>query len=117
MGDRFTPTTCFPPAVDACTVVGPVKKLTRLARIPVSVACGDNQASFADPQSSILINVVTGGQISVSVPDLPRPQTLDLRPFLSGGYLLVGAGLCGGRSYRALHDSVQQIGELSSVWR
>ena len=86
MGDRFTPTTCFPPAVDACTVVGPVKKLTRLARILVSAACGDNQSSFADPQSSILINVVTGGQISVFVPDLPRPQTLDLRPFLSGGY-------------------------------
>jgi len=108
-------TTYLPSITEGCRLAGLVKKLATLDGIPVSLACGDNQASFAgsvaDPENSILINVGTGGQISSFVPNLLPSRTLDLRPFLSDGYLLVGAGLCGGRSYRSLHDFVQQIGE------
>ena len=109
------PTTHFPFVSENCSVAGTVKKLDSLGGIPVSVACGDNQASFAgsvdDPKNSILVNVGTGGQISAFVPNLHQNESLDIRPFLSDGYLLVGAGLCGGRSYRSLKHFVQQIGQ------
>jgi sugar (pentulose or hexulose) kinase len=54
------PITRPPPVIDACTVVGPVKKLTPLAGIPVSVACGDNQASFLR-YISVIVNMNCGG--------------------------------------------------------
>ena len=44
----------------------------------------------------------TGGQVSVYSSDHIQPQTLETRPFPDGGWLLVGASLCGGRSYALL---------------
>jgi sedoheptulokinase len=35
---------------------------------------------------------------------------LDLRPFLQGGFLLVGPELCGGRSYQVLRDFTSRVG-------
>ncbi|MCZ6680011.1 MAG: FGGY family carbohydrate kinase [Candidatus Poribacteria bacterium] len=83
--------------------------------LPVTVACGDNQASFAgsvaDYGQSVLINIGTGGQISAFLEEPLLTDALDLRPFVQSGFLLVGAGLCGGRSYRALRDFIRQVGE------
>ncbi len=83
--------------------------------LPVAVACGDNQASFAgsvaDYAHSVLVNIGTGGQISVFLEEPLWTNALDVRPFLESGFLLVGAGLCGGRSYRALRDFIRQVGE------
>jgi sugar (pentulose or hexulose) kinase len=82
--------------------------------LPVYVACGDNQASFAgsvgDYNSSLLVNVGTGGQVSANVPKATTTGELEARPFMDGSDLLVGAGLVGGRSYAWLRDFFRQIG-------
>ena len=110
------PVARFPEVKPSCSVAGGLARDIGLSEgLPVTVACGDNQASFAgsvaDYSESVLVNIGTGGQISlfVNVPILT--EALDLRPFLQGGYLLVGAGLCGGRSYRALRDFMKHVGE------
>ncbi|MDP6779602.1 MAG: FGGY family carbohydrate kinase, partial [Candidatus Latescibacteria bacterium] len=85
------------------------------AGTPVAVACGDNQASFAgsvgDYEQTLLINVGTGGQVSARVPRPTPTEELEARPHMDGGYLLVGAGLVGGRSYAWLRDFFRQVGE------
>ncbi|MDA0708871.1 MAG: FGGY family carbohydrate kinase [bacterium] len=85
------------------------------AGIPVCVACGDNQASFlgsvGDLEGSVLVNVGTGGQVSVHVKEAVSVEELEARPFVDGGFLLVGAGLVGGRSYAWLRDFIREIGK------
>lgn len=65
---------------------------------------------MADYAQSVLVNIGTGGQISVFFEDTLLADALDLCPFLQSGFLLVGAGLCGGRSYRALRDFIRHVG-------
>jgi sugar (pentulose or hexulose) kinase len=110
----------FPPVRPSCEVAGHLcadaSQLTGLPEgIPVAVGCGDNQASFAgsvaDHADSVLVNIGTGGQISAFVEEPMRGLNLDLRPFLQNGFLVVGAGLCGGRSYRALREFMRRVGE------
>lgn len=95
-------------ASDAAEATG-LKKGT-----PVCVACGDNQASFAgavaDPENSIFVNIGTGAQVSAWVPKYLTTESLDVRPYLDEGYLLVGAPLCGGYSYALLRDFFRQVG-------
>lgn len=71
-------------------------------RIPVYVAIGDNQASFLGSAggdvNSMLVNIGTGGQFSVYTAAYMTCPGLETRPF-PGGFLLVGASLCGGRAY------------------
>ena len=74
--------------------------------IPVAVAIGDNQASvlgtLAD-RGGVLINVGTGSQVSaVTNAPVAFPEG-DVRPYVDGRFLLVGAPLCGGRAYALLH--------------
>lgn len=80
--------------------------------IPVFAAIGDNQASFlgaAEGRSdAILVNVGTGSQISVFSGEYMGTATLETRPFPDGGWLLVGASLCGGRSYALLENFFRQ---------
>lgn len=73
----------------------------------VYVPIGDNQASFlgavgGDP-NAILVNVGTGSQFSAYSGDYICCPGLETRPF-PGGYLLVGASLCGGRAYALLES-------------
>ncbi|MBQ0059254.1 MAG: hypothetical protein KBS83_04755, partial [Lachnospiraceae bacterium] len=96
----------------------------------VTVALGDNQASFlgaaSSPISSInvadsdekaschgeadsgikagtlLLNMGTGGQISMLSDHYFAAPGIEARPFLKGKYLLVGSSLCGGRAYAIL---------------
>ena len=74
--------------------------------IPVTVALGDNQASFLGSvgfqENTILLNMGTGGQISVLSDQLFEGNGIEARPFTKGKYLLVGASLCGGRAYAVL---------------
>lgn len=76
--------------------------------VPVYAALGDNQASFLGATGGrtdvLLVNMGTGGQISVYSPDHVMTDTLETRPFPDGGWLLVGASLCGGRSYALLEN-------------
>ena len=73
--------------------------------IPVSVAIGDNQASFfgsvRDEAHSLLLNYGTGSQLSVvcASPDTPGGE---IRPYLDGQYLLCRSALCGGKAYAML---------------
>lgn len=83
--------------------------------IPVSVAIGDNQASFlgsvANKEDSILINVGTGSQISLSAQIVPENKAIDCRPLLSGSYILAGSSLCGGRAYALLEKFFREVAE------
>ncbi len=80
--------------------------------IPVYTAIGDNQASFLGAtegrQDALLVNMGTGGQISVFTSDYIQTCALETRPFPGGGWLLVGASLCGGRSYAILENFFRQ---------
>ena len=74
--------------------------------IPVFVPSGDNQSSFVgtvtDSKTQLLINVGTGGQVAMYSEIAAYHPDLEIRPFPLGGYLLVNAGLCGGRSFAEL---------------
>lgn len=79
--------------------------------IPVSVAIGDNQASVlsACDQDSVLLNIGTGGQVSVVTNKFKAQKGLEIRPYFEGKQILVGSSLCGGRSYSLLKDFFKTI--------
>ena len=103
----------FLPAIAAepCLGVGPLG-------IPVYAAIGDNQASFlgaAEGRTDVLlINIGTGSQISVYSPAYVQTGTLETRPFPDGGWLLVGASLCGGRAYALLENFFRQTVNMAT---
>ena len=74
--------------------------------VPVAVAIGDNQASFLGSvrrsDEEILINMGTGGQVSLLCDRILEGEELETRPFNEDGYLAVGSSLCGGRAYALL---------------
>ncbi len=82
--------------------------------LPVAVALGDNQASFLgsvpSAHESLLLNLGTGGQISVPIDRFASLPLLETRPLLPGLWLLVGASLCGGRAYQILADFFADVG-------
>jgi sedoheptulokinase len=89
-------------------------------------ALGDNQASFLGSVGAIrrsaLINVGTGSQVSLYTDSRPDSPGIDVRPFPFGGYILVGAGLCGGRAYSLLHRFFERTvrlftgGQAGAAW-
>jgi len=83
---------------------------------------GDNQASFLgsvrDHERTVLLNVGTGGQVCVFTREpgaLPFP--LETRPFPGGGFLRVGASLCGGKAYALLEGFFRQVCEAFGAGR
>src|SRR5204862_82147 len=64
-----------------------------------------------DRDDTVLVNVGTGGQVSVWSDEFRYDPMLETRPFPGGGYLLACVGLCGGRSYAALERFYRQVGE------
>lgn len=73
--------------------------------IPVSVAIGDNQASFIGcgcSEGDVLINIGTGSQVSFVTNDDTTPLGMELRPLTGNTNIMVGSSLCGGRAYAAL---------------
>lgn len=87
--------------------------------IPVGIALGDNQASFMgsveDASNSILINVGTGGQISVLSDHYFVGKEIEARPFVRNQFLLVGSSLCGGRAYANLEKFYRAYGEAMGI--
>jgi len=83
---------------------------------PVCVACGDNQASFlgsvANRRDTMLVNIGTGGQLSLWVPKYLAVDGVDTRCYLDETYLLVAASLCGGRSYWLLSRFFEEVGRV-----
>jgi sedoheptulokinase len=86
-----------------------------IAGTPVSVALGDNQASFIGSVQSfrdtVLMNLGTGGQMSVPIRHFVRVAGLETRPLAKGMFLLVGASLCGGRAYQIVEHFLADAGE------
>ncbi len=85
---------------DVCTgieVLGTYRNCT------MTTAIGDNQASFlgsaGKEKNTLLINMGTGGQISVLSDQYFTADGIEARPFLDGTYLLAGSSLCGGKAY------------------
>lgn len=80
--------------------------------IPIYPAIGDNQAAFLgsvqDLNHSIHITVGTSSQLSVYTNEYIEIPALDTRPLPGGGYLLVGAALCGGCSFALLKNLVAE---------
>ena len=70
-------------------------------------AIGDNQAGFIGSvpcrERSIHVTVGTSSQISVWTDEYVSIPGLDTRPLPGGGYILVGAALCGGSSLALLN--------------
>lgn len=87
--------------------------------IPVSVAIGDNQASFLgsvdNASDSILVNMGTGGQISVLSDSYFTAKGIEARPFVRGYYLLAGSSLCGGRAYALLEHFFRSYAEAAGM--
>lgn len=87
--------------------------------IPVSASIGDNQASFLgsveDAANSILVNMGTGGQISVLSDTYFTAKGIEARPFAKGHYLLAGSSLCGGRAYALLAQFFKSYAEAAGI--
>ena len=88
------------------TIVNRFQPVGNYRGVPVAVAIGDNQASFLGSvrhsDEEILINMGTGGQISLLCDRILEGEELETRPFNEDGYLAVGSSLCGGRAYALL---------------
>lgn len=76
--------------------------------VPVCAAIGDNQASFIGSVRTMdgcaLVNMGTGGQISMLTDLKKAPDNMEIRPLCSGKNILVGCSLCGGRAFAVLAD-------------
>ncbi len=73
---------------------------------------GDNQASIIGAAGfagdAAVVNLGTGGQVSIPRRDYLFLETLETRPMPFGGFILVGASLCGGWSYTYLQRFIQE---------
>lgn len=96
----------FPKTVDDFTVAGQYRG------VPVSVAIGDNQASFLgsvhDMDRCVLVNVGTGSQISYLTSATQTAPGLEIRPCFEDRYLCVGSSLCGGRAFALLENFLKE---------
>ncbi len=85
--------------------------------IPVSVAIGDNQASFlgsvSNPEYSVLVNVGTGSQVSFMTTET-KTSVGEIRPLTEDKYIFVGSSLCGGRAYAILKSFFSQCADMLS---
>lgn len=100
----------LPEVCNDCTIAGKDSD-----GVPVSVAIGDNQASVigsVSDENSILINIGTGSQVSV-ITDAPKILSDgETRPLNNNKFILVGAPLCGGRSFALLHKFFTECAEI-----
>lgn len=103
----------LPEVTDEIQILGSYKG------IPVGIGIGDNQASFLGSvgvqEGGILLNMGTGGQISVLSDTYFSMKGIETRPFINGKYLLVGASLCGGRAYAVLEKFFRSYAEAAGA--
>lgn len=85
--------------------------------IPVSIALGDNQASFIGSvrnTGDALVNVGTGSQISWLSENPVELLGVETRPFDGKRYLAAGCALCGGRAFAMLEKFFRQAVEAAT---
>jgi sedoheptulokinase len=84
--------------------------------IPIYPAVGDNQASLLGSvkklRESVPVYVGTSGRVSIYTDNYVFTKSLDIRLFIEGVYLLVGASLCGGISFTVLKNFFDQTIKL-----
>lgn len=83
--------------------------------IPVTTAIGDNQASVIGSikgDGCALVNIGTGSQVSVITHTPAVFSDGEIRPLANNTYMLVGAPLCGGRSFALLHSFFKECATL-----
>lgn len=82
----------------------------------VSVAVGDNQASFIGSVgvNAPLLNVGTGSQISYLNSEPVIGEGVESRPYDGKRYLIVGAALCGGRAFSMLERFFASVVEMAT---
>ncbi len=99
-------------------VTGEFESVGEYAGVPVCAAVGDNQASFIgsvqNMQGCALVNMGTGGQISMLTELKEAPEGMEIRPLCSGHNILVGCSLCGGRAFAALAEFFSDVYEMIS---
>lgn len=87
------------------------KQLGLGSGVQVCSPVGDNQASIIGAAGFaadvLVLNLGTGGQISIPQKVYKFVEALETRPMPFGGFILVGASLCGGWSYACLHKFIQ----------
>lgn len=80
--------------------------------IPVLTGIGDHPAAvlatIENPESDLLMNVGTGGQIAWCTKNILPTEELEVRPFTDDYFLNVGAGTTGGEAWFWFADCVQQ---------
>lgn len=87
------------------------KQLGLGSDVQVCSPLGDNQASIIGAAGFaadvLVLNLGTGGQISIPQNEYNFVETFETRPIPFGGFILVGASLCGGWSYACLQKFIQ----------
>lgn len=82
----------------------------------VSAALGDNQASFLgsvrEPEKTAVINMGTGGQISMMSGAPGLLTETERRPLTNEDFILVGSSLCAGRAYSILEKFLRSCASL-----
>lgn len=100
----------LPAVTDKLEIIGTYKG------IPVTVAIGDNQASYIGSvtgENALLVNIGTGSQVSLPSTEYAAPAGCEIRPLYGDKKIAVGSSLCGGRAYAILEkffrDCVLQL--------
>lgn len=98
-------------------VTGATCAIGEFRGIPVSAALGDNQASFIgsvrQPERTVLINMGTGGQISMMSDASGALADAEKRPLTDGDFILVGSSLCAGYAYQLTERFLRSCASLA----
>ena len=103
------------------TIRPPIAKQLGLGNnVQVCSPVGDNQAGIIGAAGfagdAAVLNLGTGGQISIPQKEYTFVETLETRPMPFGGFILVGASLCGGWAYTCLQEFIQAtVKEFSGI--
>ncbi|MFA6844942.1 MAG: FGGY family carbohydrate kinase [Sphaerochaetaceae bacterium] len=111
------PLTLFSPTlescIDSCQISAVFAKEVGLAdSVQVYAPLGDNQASYLGSvgfQKLGLINLGTGGQLTIPCKDFFYYEGFEIRPFPDNSFLQVYSSLCGGWAYAYLKDFCRDV--------
>jgi len=111
------PLSLFPPVVPSSAVMGTMLPSVALdlglkETVAVCSPIGDNQASFIGSLGFCpagLINIGTGGQVSVPCTEITDNPSIEIRPLPEDGYMQVYSSLCGGWAYSYLKDFCKDV--------
>lgn len=102
----------LPEVTDAYAVIG-----MDADDIPVCCAIGDNQASFIgsvrEMEGTVLVNMGTGGQVSMMASVAQGTHDVEVRPLGEGKSILAASVLCGGKAYAMLEHFLRSCAQLA----